>query len=194
MTSTVTGTALAGYLAGLRRGLPAGLADEVADGLIETYEDHLAAGDGERAAADAAVAEFGDLATVIREFIRHSPGRRTARLLLATGPAAAACWTAALAAGHAWAWPVSTAVRLCFGLVLLLTVFALAVAASSRRSYTRTRLALLASPALFALDATAVTSVLLFAPALTGALGAAVAVSLARIAVTAWSLPRLARC
>jgi hypothetical protein len=180
------------YLAGLRRRLPAPVAEEAASGLLETYEHHLAAGTGDQAAARAALAEFGDLATVAGEFTRQAPGRRAARLLLATGPAAGLCWAAALIGGRAWTWPVPAAARLAFGAVLLLAVLALLAAATSRHSYQRTRLAILASPVILALDVTAVTAALLTAPALTWTLGAAVTVSLGRIALNARVLPRLA--
>ena len=188
----MTSPLIAGYVAGLHRKLPAGLADEAADGLVETYEHHLAAGAGEQEAARAALAEFGDLATVVGEFTRQAPGRRAARLLLATGPVAGGCWAAALILGRAWTWPVPATARISFGAVLLLAVLALLAAATSRHSYQRTRLAMLASPVILALDATAVAAAVLAAPAFTPALGAAVAVSLGRIAFTARTLPRLA--
>ena len=175
------------YVAGLHRRLPAAVADEAADGLIETYEHHLATGSGEQAAAHAAVAEFGDLALVVGEFTRQAPGRRAARMLLATGPV-----VAALILSRAWTWPVPGAVRLSFGAILLLAVTALAVAATSRRSYRRTRFTAAASPVILALDATAVTAVILAAPALTWVLGTAIAASLTRMAFTAWSLPHTA--
>jgi hypothetical protein len=180
------------YLAGLRRRLPAPIAEEAAAGLLETYEHHLAAGAGDQEAARAALAEFGGLAMVASEFTRQAPGRRAARLLLATGPVAGACWAAALIGGHAWTWPVPAAARLAFGAILLLAALTLLAAATSQHSYQRTRLAMLASPVILALDVTAVAAVVLAAPALTWALGAAVAVSLGRIALTAWTLPRLA--
>lgn len=188
----MTSPLIDGYVAGLHRRLPPALAEETADGLIETYEHHLAAGTGEREAARAALAEFGDLATVTGEFTRQAPGRRAARLLLSTGPLAAPAWAAALILGHAWTWPVPAGARLGFGAVLLLAVLALLAAATSRRSYQRTRLAAAASPVILALDATAVAAALAAAPALTVALGIAVAVSLGRIALTTWTLPRLA--
>ena len=188
----MTSPPIAGYVAGLHRRLPAALADEAADGLIETYEHHLASGAGQQAAAHAAVAEFGDLETVVGEFTRQAPARRAARILLATGPVAGACWAAALFFSHAWTWPVTVAVRLSFGTVLLLAVLALAAAATSRHSYQRTRLTVAASPVILVLDATAVAAVALAAPALTAALGIAAGVSLGRIAFTAWTLPRLA--
>jgi hypothetical protein len=180
------------YLAGLRRRLPAPIAEEAAAGLLEAYEHHLVLGAGDQEAARAALAEFGDLATVADEFTRQAPGRRAARWLLATGPVAGLCWAAALIGGRAWTWPVPATARLVFGAVLLVAVLALLVAATSQHSYQRTRLAMLASPVILVLDVTAITAVLLTAPALTWTLGAAVAVSLGRIALTAWTLPRLA--
>jgi fumarate reductase subunit C len=180
------------YLAGLRRRLPAPIAEEAAAGLLETYEHHLASDVGDQEAARAALAEFGDLSMVASEFTRQAPGRRAARLLLATGPVAAACWAAALTAGRAWTWPVPATARLAFGAVLLLAVLTLLAAATSQHSYQRTRLAMLASPVILTLDVTAVAAALLTAPALTWTLGPAVAVSVGRIAFTAWTLPRLA--
>jgi hypothetical protein len=179
------------YTAGLRRRLPAGLAEEAAAGLIETYERGLAGGAGEEAAAREAVAEFGEQELVICEFTRQAPGRRAARLLLATGPAAGSCWAAALITSRAWTWPVPGA-RLAIGAVLLATVLALLAAATSKRDYRRTRLTTLAGPVILVLDAAAVTAVAAAAPAMTWLLGAAVAVSMARIAFTALTLTRMA--
>jgi hypothetical protein len=176
------------YLAGLRRRLPAPIAEEAAAGLLETYEHHLASGAGDQEAARAALAEFGDLAMVVGEFTRQAPGRRG-------GPARQAarlCWAAALIGGRSWTWPVPAIARLSFGAVLLLAVLTLLAAATSQHSYQRTRLAMLASPVILVLDVTAVAAALLTAPALTWTLGAAVAVSLGRIALTVWTLPRLA--
>jgi len=188
----VTSPLIAGYVSGLRRQLPAAVAEEAADGLIETYEQHLARGTGQHEAARAAVAEFGDLAMVVGEFTRQAPGRRAARMLLATGPVVGACWAAALISGRAWTWQVPAAARLSFGAVLLLAVTALAAAATSRRSYRRTRLTAAAGPVIVILDAAAVAAVSLAAPALTAGLGIAAAASLGRIVLTAWTLPRLA--
>ena len=188
----MTSPLITGYLSGLHRRLPAALANEAAAGLLETYEHYLASGAAEHEAARAALAEFGDLTLVVGEFTRQAPGRRAARLLLATGPVAGSCWAAALILGRAWTWPVPAAVRLGFGAALLLAVAGLAAAATSRHSYRRTKLAAAASLIILALDATAVTAVLLAAPARAGVLGLAAAVSLGRIAFTANTLPRLA--
>ena len=154
----MTSPLITDYVAGLHRRLPGAIADEAADGLIETYEHHLASGAGDQEAARAALAEFGDLALVVGEFTRQAPGRRIARLLLATGPVAGSCWAAALILSRAWTWPVPATTRLGFGAALLLAVLALLAAATSRHSYRRTRLAAAASPVILALDATAVTS------------------------------------
>ncbi len=188
----MTSPLITGYVAGLRRGLPAGLADEAADGLTETYQYHLASGAAEEEAARAALAEFGDLTAVLGEFTRQATGRRAARLLLATGPVAGTCWATALILGRAWTWPVPATARLTFGAVLLLTVLALLAAATSGHSYKRTRLTAAGGPVILALDATAIAAIALAAPSLTLPLSAAIAVSLGRIAFTAWTLLRLA--
>ena len=184
-------TLISSYLAGLRRHLPADLADEVAGGLAEAYEHHLARGHGETAAARAAVSETGDLAQVVGEFTRLAPGRRAARALLATGPLAGACWGAALIAARAWTWPLPGTARAVFGVALLITVAVLAIAATSQHSYQRTRLTTLAGPALAILDATMITAALLAAPVLTWLLAIAITASLTRITLTLTALPRI---
>ena len=158
----------------------------------QTIDRYQFIADHERCLGPDALAEFGDLTMVTGEFTRQAPGRRAARLLLATGPVAGSCWGAPLISGRAWTWPVPPTARLVFGAVLLLAVLALLVAATSQHSCQRTRLAMLASPVILSLDVTAVAAVMLAAPALTWTLGAAMAVSLGRIAFTARTLPRLA--
>ena len=180
------------YVAGLRRSLPAPVANEAADGLIEAYEHHLAAEAGEEEAARAAVAEFGESPVVIGEFTRQAPGRHASRMLLATGPAVGACWAAALILGHAWTWPVPNIARIATGTILLLAITALTLAATSRRSYRRTRLTALAFPVLLTLDSAAIAAALLAAPAVSQALAFAVAASVARICFVLRTLPRLA--
>jgi hypothetical protein len=188
----VTSPLITSYLIGLRRSLPAPVADEAADGLIETYERQLAAGAGDQQAARAAVADFGDLDIVVGEYTRQAPGRRAARLLLATGPAVGACWAVALVTSRAWTWPVPVAARLAFGAVLMVTVLVLLIVLTSRQSYQRTRLAMLAGPVIIALDATAVVAALTTAPTFTWALALAAAASISRITLMARTLPRLA--
>ena len=163
----------------------------MSDGLLEAYQYHLARGQSADAAARAAVTDTGDLAQVVGEFTRQAPGRSTARALLAIGPVVGACWMAALITTHAWTWPVPAAARLGFGAALLVTIGALVIAATSRRSYRRTRLTALAGPGLIVLDATLITAALLAAPALSWPLVTAIAASLTRITLTLAALPRI---
>jgi hypothetical protein len=182
------GNALIGsYLRGLRRRLPASLADEVSDGLIEAYQQHLASGQSADVAARAAVTETGDLAQVVGEFTRQAPGRASARVLLAIGPVVGGCWIAT----RWWAWPLPSVARLGFTAALLVTIGGLAIAATSRRSYRRTRLTAVAGPGLVVLDAAVVTTALLAVPVLSWPLVIAVAASLTRMAFTLTALPRI---
>jgi hypothetical protein len=184
----VAGNALIGsYLSGLRRRLPPSLADEVSDGLIEAYQQQLASGQSADAAARAAVTETGDLAQVVGEFTRQAPGRAAARALLAIGPVVGGCWIAT----RWWDWPVPAVARLGFSVVWLFTIGGLAIAATSRHSYRRTRLTVVAGPGLVALDATVITAALLLAPAVSWPLAVAVAASLTRMALTLTALPRI---
>ena len=182
------GDLISGYLACLGGRLPAGVTEEIAD----AREHYLASGLSGQDAERAAVAEFGDPGRLAAELTRHAPGRRAARILLATGPPAGACWAAALITSRAWTWPVPAAARLAFAVGLLVTVAALGAAAAGRTSYRRTRLAAPAGAGLILLDAAMVTAALAAAPAVTGVLAAAVAASLIRTALAARLVPRVA--
>jgi hypothetical protein len=179
------------YLAELARRLPADAVDELAGGLADTYAHHLARGLDQDAAAASATAEFGGLDQVVAAFVRQAPGRRTALALLASGPVIGTCWGTTLAVGHAWTWPIPTTARLVFGSALLAVVAALAVAATSRRSYTRTRITATASISLMALDTVMVAVALLAAPALVWPMALAIPASLVRVGLIARSLPRV---
>jgi hypothetical protein len=174
-----------GYLATLANHLPAETVDELADGLAETYARHRQHGLPPDTAADAATAEFGAPDLVLAAFVQQAPGRRIARALLASGPAVGACWALTLVTGQAWSQSIPIPYRLTAGLVLLATVSALAVAATSRRSYRRTRWTAPAAGLLLTLDLVAITATVAFAPAFTGLTWLAVTASLARIALTA---------
>lgn len=178
-------------LTALARRLPADAVDELADGLTETYQRHLSDGLDPDAAAGAAIAEFGEPDLIIAAFVRQSPGQRVARALLSSGPAVGGCWGAALMTGHAWTWPVPLQVRLGFGLTLLVVVTALALAATTRRNYRLTRLTTASGLGLVALDTAALVCVALIPPAFTWYLAAAALASLARVALTVRTLPRL---
>src|SRR5690348_7361163 len=106
------------HLAALGTSLPADTVDELADGLTETWQHHLATGLTPTEAAHAAIAEFGTPEQITRAFVAQAPGRRTARLLLATGPIIGASWAASLVIAHAWTWPVPAAAKALTGLAL----------------------------------------------------------------------------
>ena len=177
------------HVATLARRLPAGPVDELADGLTETWHRHLDAGLPPTAAAHAAIAEFGSPDQITDAFVAESPGRRTARMLLATGPLVGACWGAALLTSDARSWPVPTPAAALFAATLLAVVATLTAAATSRHNYRRTRLGAAGGCALIALDTTMLLTALLLAPTAAGVLLAAAPASLARIALTARALP-----
>jgi hypothetical protein len=184
-------TLIDAHLAELARQLPASAVEELADGLTETYQHHLGRGLDPTTAATTAITEFGRPEQIITAFVRHAPGRRTALALLATGPIFAACWGPSLILGQAWAWPIPTTATLAFGLALLGIVATLAVAATSRHHYPRTRLAAAGATGLIVLDATMLVAVLLAAPSLVWPMALAIPASLARVGLTARALPHL---
>jgi hypothetical protein len=175
----------------MARRLPADAVDELADGLTETYERHLSRGLHPDAAADAAIAEFGEPDLVVAAFVRQSPGRLGARALLCVGPTVGACWGAALVTGHAWSWSAPVPLRLGFGLALLAVVTALVLAATARRNYRLTRMTAVGGLGLIALDMALLAYVLLVGAPFTWPLAVATAASLTRVTVTARILARL---
>jgi hypothetical protein len=74
---------------------------------------------------------------------------------------------------------------------LLAVIVALAVAASARHSYRRTRLGTVAGVGLICLDATLLTAVMLVAPVPAWPLALAVSASATRLVATSWALPRV---
>jgi hypothetical protein len=177
------------HLAVLAERLPADTVDELADGLTETWQHHLAAGLAPGTAARAAVAEFGDAEQIINAYVAQAPGRRIAARLLASGPPIGACWGASLILTRAWTWPIPIVARVLFGLVLFTAVAALVTATTSRHSYRRTRLGGAGALGLISLDAAMLTAVAAIAPPLAWPLVAAIPASLARVALTLRSLP-----
>jgi hypothetical protein len=169
--------------------LPAEVVDELADGLIETWQRHLATGLPPTEAARAAIAEFGTAEQITAAFVTQSPGRRHARFLLVTGPLVGAAWGASLLIGRAWTWPVPAPAEAAFGLVLVVVVALLVASATSRRSYRRARLGRSAGLGLLALDTGMLAAVALAAPALVWPMVVAIPVSLARIMLTLRALP-----
>jgi hypothetical protein len=175
------------YLAQLRRQLPGTAVDELADGLLATYEVHLAGGLDPSAAAAAAIDDFGRPDEIVAAFVRESPGRRTALALLMTGPVLAACWAPSLLMTRAWDWPIPRAAIVAF-VIVLFSVAMMFVTATSRDSYTRARLAAVGAAGLLLLDTTALAAILLAAPTLVWFMVFAIAASLTRITLTTRAL------
>ncbi|GIJ52325.1 hypothetical protein Val02_92110 [Virgisporangium aliadipatigenens] len=178
------------YLAAAARCLPREVVDELADGLVETYQRQRSEGLDADAAAETAIERFGDLDVVLAAFVRQSPGRSVARILLCSGPVVGTCWGAALLAGPT-SLPAPALVRVVFGAAVLTVVGLLAVAATARLGYRRTRAGAVGGTTLIVLDAVAIVAVLNAGPGLPWPTAAACAASLTRIVWTAHALRRV---
>jgi hypothetical protein len=176
---------IAAYGRDLGRRLPAALADEVLDGLAEAHEKYLRSGLGPDEAARAAIAEFGDPATVADAFCRDCPARRLARTVIVTGPAVGTCWAAVLITGRAWDWPIPAAIPLLLGVTLTASVALLVIGASSRRYRAVRRAGTAGCLGVALLDASAITTALLTAPTSRWLIATAVCASLARLILIA---------
>jgi hypothetical protein len=178
------------YRARLARTLPSETVDELTDGLLETWEHHLTDGLRPEHAARAAIADFGDADRVADEFVAQAPGRRMARLLLATGPIMGVCWGTSLIAAKVWTWPIPPVAGAAYGTALLAVVAFLLVAATSRHSYRRTRLGLAGAGWLCVLDAAMIVAVATIAPTVVWPMTIAIPASLARIGFSIRSMPK----
>ena len=173
------------YLDALSRQLPGQVVEELADGLEETYRRHLGLGLAPDAAAQSAVAEFGDPELIAAEFTRAHPARRAARRLLAAGPVVGSCWAVALVTGRAWTWPVPAAAGILPGLALVAVVALLAFAARSTRYRPIGRAGAAGCIGTAALDAFMIIGVLAADPAARWAVAVAVVASVARLGLSA---------
>jgi hypothetical protein len=112
------------YLAALGALLPAEIVEELADGVAETYQHHLALGLAPQTAAHAALDEFGQPEAVAAAFTRQACARRAARTLLGVGPVVGGFWAVALIGARAWDWTIPAALPVAFaaGLVVVITL------------------------------------------------------------------------
>jgi len=172
---------ITGYLDALARELPGPVVEELADGLEETYRRHMALGLVPEAAAEAAVAEFGDPELIAAEFARAHPARRAARRLLVTGPVVGSCWAAALITGRAWTWPVPMAADILPGLALVMVIALLAFAAHCTRYRPVGRAGAAGCIGIAALDTFMIIGVLAADPAARWAVVVAMTASAARL-------------
>jgi hypothetical protein len=176
------------YLSVLSAQLPAPLVAELADGLGQTYQHYLSQGLTPDAAADAAVAEFGEPQVIVAAFTRLSPARHAARRLLAGGPVVGGCWAAALITGRAWTWTVPATGRLLFGVVLITVIGLLAAAAFGQRYLSARRAGAVACAGITVLDSIMLITVVLAVPVLIWPVILAAAASAARLTFTARAL------
>jgi hypothetical protein len=166
------------YLAALSSDLPGRIVEELADGLDESYHGYLGQGLAPDAAVRAAVADFGEPRRIVTAFTDDSRGRKTARRLLAAGPAVGMCWAVVLITARAWQWPVPIVARVLFGVALITVTGLLAAAAVGRHYRLVCRAAACVGTAL--LDMTMACTVLVIAPYLMWPVAVAVVLSAGR--------------
>lgn len=176
------------YLARLGGQLPADTVDELADGLTETWRRHVSDGLGPDQAANAAIAEFGSVECVVDEFVAQARGRRAARLLLGSGPVMGLCWGTSLVTARVWTWPVPLWGAAVYVGALLVVVGVLVAAATTRRSYRRTRLGLVGGLALVVLDGAMISAVFALAPVFVWPMAVAITASMVRMGCSVTSL------
>jgi hypothetical protein len=176
------------YLTALSAQLPAPIVEELADGLELTRQHYLNQEMSPDAAADAALAEFGEPRVIVAAFTRLSPAQRAARRLLATGPVVGGCWGAALITSRAWTWPVPAAARLLFGAALVSVIGLLVAAAFGTRYRTVGRAGAAGCVGITMIDAGMLIIVMAALPALIWPAVLGVAASAARLTFTARTL------
>jgi hypothetical protein len=181
---------IAAYRDDLLARLPVELTDEVCDGLADAHEHYMRLGQNPDQAAMAAIAEFGEPATVVDAFRKACPVWRLARLLISTGPVVGALWAAVLITGRAWGWAVPNAARLAVGLVLLASVVLLITAVRTRRDQSLRRAGVAGSLGIAVLDGSIVITAMLLAPAFGSLLILATGLSAARLVFVAGTLRR----
>jgi hypothetical protein len=181
------------YLTALSAQLPEDVVEELADGLDLARQHYLRQGLDPDAAASAALAEFGEPQVIMAAFTRLSPIRHAARRLLATGPVVGACWAGALITGRAWTWPLRSAARPLFGVVLIIVIGLLATAAFGRNYRPVSRSGTAGCVGIGLLDTALIVTVAVALPAVIWPLALAVTASAVRLMFTARVTLR-ARC
>jgi hypothetical protein len=111
--------------------------------------------------------------------------------MLVSGPVVGISWSASLIAGHAWTWAIPLTVKIGAGATLVAVVAALAIAATGRRSYRRTKISAIGGLGLILLDLAMLTAVLLAAMPIVWPMTLAIPASATRLALTTRAMPRL---
>ena len=142
------------------------------------------------------MAEFGPAEEIAAGFARVNPARRAARRLLGMGPVVGACWVAALVTGGPAGLDAGSlrAAWAVVGLALASLIGLLAVAALGGRYRLAAATGVAGCFGFAALDAALIVSAIFVLTPVSWVTAAAMAASLARIAVTARVLrPALTR-
>ncbi|MGE5285705.1 MAG: permease prefix domain 1-containing protein [Micromonosporaceae bacterium] len=179
------------YVRDLRAALPADVVNELADGLLETYDEFRVSGLTPGEAERAALADFGASSDVVAAFDAITPCRGTARALLASGPLLGGCWALALLTSHVGRWHIPIPARLAFASLLLSVVVLLAMASRASYLHTRRKAALAGTGGVLLLDASAVIATSALAPAPAWPLMLAASASLTRICFITPALRRM---
>lgn len=180
------------YEAELSHRLPRHHVDEVLDGLCETYKVHLSELGDEDAAVRATIREFGDTDIIVSEFVRHSAGRRLARILLASGPLVGLFWALTPISEIAWTVQVPLALVVGVASVLVITVVTLIATAVEAIDYKRVRAtARIGAVTLLVLDVVMICAAVVLVGAAMWPLVLALAVSTVRVGFLVRSLPVL---
>jgi hypothetical protein len=180
------------HLQALARRLPRPVVEELADGLLASYEDQLERLGDPEAAAKAALADFGDADMITVAFVRVSPGRATAIRLLIIGPIVGLSWGAAFITGQGWAWSIPLPSRLAFGVTLGLAVLMLITAVRERYYYRTVRLAALGGAgSMVILDSVMLGTTVVLVPPPSLLLVLALTASLVRILLVVRAAPAL---
>ncbi|MEU7880107.1 hypothetical protein [Microbispora bryophytorum] len=170
--------------------LPGPVVDELADGLLASYDDQMGRLGDPDAAARAALADFGDADTVTAAFVRASPARHAAFTLLAAGPIVGLSWGAVLITGNTWASLIPLSSRLAVGVLLGSAVLMLVIAIRDQRHYRTVRLAALGGAGTVAvLDTVMLGTVVTLVPPPSLLLLVALTGSVARIMLAARAIP-----
>jgi hypothetical protein len=182
------------HLRALAERLPRPVVEELADGLLTSYEDQLERLGDPEAAAKAALADFGDADMITAAFVRVSPGRGTAIRLLVIGPIVGLSWGAAFITGQGWAWSIPVPSRLAFGVTLGLAVLMLITAVRERYFYRTVRLAALGGAgSVVILDSVILGTVAALVPQPSLLLVLALAASIVRILLVLRAVPAMIR-
>ncbi|MEU8193173.1 hypothetical protein AB0C10_05260 [Microbispora amethystogenes] len=180
------------YLRTLAERLPGPVVDELADGLLASYDDQIGRFGDPDAAALAALSDFGDADTVTAAFVRASPARKAAFTLLVAGPIVGLGWGAVLVTADGWASAIPLASRLALSLLLGSVVLMLMIAVREQRHYRTVRLAALGGAGTVAvLDTVMLGTVVTLVPPPSLLLLVALTGSVARIMLAARAIPAL---